>query len=66
MVFAGPLRAGPFPEVRRRCLTNAAYEQMLRTEGSQERFDNLAELAVGIRVRDNMRKRLPLTTICTT
>lgn len=42
--FAADYAGRPISEVLSALLNDSGYEQMLRTEGSQERLDNLAEL----------------------
>ena len=42
--FAGSYEGLPVSEVLAKILNESGYEEMLRTEGAQERLDNLAEL----------------------
>ena len=42
--YAAEYEGRPASEVLTRLLSDSGYEEMLRTEGSQERLDNLAEL----------------------
>ena len=54
-------------EVLSALLDESGYEQMLRTEGSQERLDNLAELKQSVyEFEQRAEKRSRLTAICTT
>lgn len=46
--FASDYSTRPISEVMTALLSKSGYEQMLRTEGSQERLDNLAELKQSI------------------
>lgn len=43
-IFAGEYEDKPVSEVLAAILNESGYEEMLRTEGNQERLDNLAEL----------------------
>lgn len=43
-IFAGEYEGKPVSEVLSAILNESGYEEMLRTEGNQERLDNLAEL----------------------
>lgn len=43
-IFAGEYEDKPVSEVLSAILNESGYEEMLRTEGNQERLDNLAEL----------------------
>ncbi len=47
--FSGPERERPVSELLSAILDASRYEEMLRTEGSQERLDNLAELKQSVR-----------------
>lgn len=46
--FSGAYEGRPVSEVLAALMTASGYERMLRTEGSQERLDNLAELKQAI------------------
>ena len=47
--FSGEYRERPVSELLSAVLDESRYEEMLRTEGSQERLDNLAELKQSVR-----------------
>jgi DNA helicase-2/ATP-dependent DNA helicase PcrA len=47
--FAGSYEGRPVSEVLTELLERSGYEKLLRTEGSQERLDNLAELKQAVR-----------------
>ena len=53
--FRGSFEGRPVSEVLAALINESGYEQALRTEGSQERLDNVAELKQSIRVREQLR-----------
>ncbi len=54
--FTGIYDQMPVSELLAAVLNESGYEAMLRTEGSQMRLDNLAELKVGLCLRDDLRR----------
>ena len=50
-------RGGQFREVLSAVLNESGYEMMLRTEGSQDRLDNLAELKQAVYEYENHLRR---------
>ena len=51
--FSADYAGKPFSEVLSALLNQSGYEEMLRTEGSQERLDNLAELKQSVYEYEN-------------